>query len=175
MCAYIGRFTKLLNATEDVSIDRAIDAFSDGVRRESYIEELGRKKLKIITKRMEIANSWADAKTTYGNRIRAVTTKRMIRSTIWVNDVTVAKRGVTVGTRPLVTPTSLLRNILIDVMTDMMIDEATNDDHRDGNRSRFGGSRGNYRERPPRVPELPFPEQLNAPCYIHACIHRPEG
>ncbi|KAK1612933.1 hypothetical protein QYE76_036606 [Lolium multiflorum] len=55
--AYIGRFTKLLNAAEDVSVDRAIDAFSDGIRRETYIEELGRKKPKTITKLMEIANS----------------------------------------------------------------------------------------------------------------------
>ncbi|KAK1669586.1 hypothetical protein QYE76_057745 [Lolium multiflorum] len=60
MRSYIGRFTKLLNTAEDVSVDRAIDAFSDGVRRESYIEELGRKKPKTITKLMEIANSWAD-------------------------------------------------------------------------------------------------------------------
>ncbi|KAK1683809.1 hypothetical protein QYE76_044657 [Lolium multiflorum] len=60
MRSYIGRFTKLLNAAEDVSVDRAIDAFSDGVQRESYIEELGRKKPKTITKLMEIANSWAD-------------------------------------------------------------------------------------------------------------------
>jgi hypothetical protein len=60
MRAYIGRFTKVLNAAEDVSIDRAIDAFSDGIRREAYIEELCRKKPKTITKLMEIANSWAD-------------------------------------------------------------------------------------------------------------------
>jgi hypothetical protein len=60
MRAYIGRFTKLLNAAEDVSVDRAIDAFSDGIQRETYIEELGRKKPKTITKLMEITNSWAD-------------------------------------------------------------------------------------------------------------------
>ena len=60
MRAYIGRFTKLLNAAEDVSIDKAIDAFSDGIRREAYIKELGRKKPKTITKLMEIANSLAD-------------------------------------------------------------------------------------------------------------------
>jgi hypothetical protein len=60
MRAYIGRFRKLLNTAEDVFVDRAIDAFSDGIRRESYIEELGRKKLKTLTKLMEIANSWID-------------------------------------------------------------------------------------------------------------------
>jgi hypothetical protein len=60
MRTYIRRFTKILNAAEDVSVDTAIDAFSDVIRRESYIEELGRKKPKTITKLMEIANSWAD-------------------------------------------------------------------------------------------------------------------
>lgn len=60
MRTYIGRFTKLLNAAEYVFVDREMDAFSDGIRRESYIEELGRKKPKTITKLMEIANSWAD-------------------------------------------------------------------------------------------------------------------
>jgi hypothetical protein len=60
MRSYIGRFTKLLNTAEDVSVDRAIDAFSDGIRRESYVEELGHLKPKTITRLMEIANSWAD-------------------------------------------------------------------------------------------------------------------
>jgi hypothetical protein len=27
----LGRFTKLLNAAEEVSVDRVIDAFSDGI------------------------------------------------------------------------------------------------------------------------------------------------
>jgi hypothetical protein len=54
MRSYIGRFTKLLNAAEDVSVDRAIDAFSDDIRRESYVEELGHKNPKTITKLMEI-------------------------------------------------------------------------------------------------------------------------
>ena len=33
MRTYIARFTKLLNAAVNVFIDRAIDAFSDGIRR----------------------------------------------------------------------------------------------------------------------------------------------
>ncbi|KAK1679325.1 hypothetical protein QYE76_040173 [Lolium multiflorum] len=60
MRAYAGRFTKLLSSCQRCFVDRAIDAFSDGIRRETYIEELGRKKPKTITKLMEIANSWAD-------------------------------------------------------------------------------------------------------------------
>jgi hypothetical protein len=60
MRSNIGRFNKLLNTVEDVSVDREIDNFSDCIRRESYIEELACKKPKTITKLMEIANSWAD-------------------------------------------------------------------------------------------------------------------
>ena len=52
--------SKLLNAAVNVSVDRAIDAFRDGIRREKHIEELGRLKPKTITELMEIANSWAD-------------------------------------------------------------------------------------------------------------------
>ncbi|KAK1677021.1 hypothetical protein QYE76_037869 [Lolium multiflorum] len=98
MRAYIRRFTKLLNAAEDVSIDRAIDAFSDGIRRESYIEELGRKKPKAITKLMEIANSWADGEDNVRKPDHAVTMKTTIsRGTIRVVEETVriaAKFGV---------------------------------------------------------------------------------
>jgi hypothetical protein len=68
----------------------------------------------------------------------------MIRRTIRVTDKTVAKRGDTMGTRPSVTPTSLLQDILIDMMTNMMIDAARRYDHRDGNRSGSEGSRSNY-------------------------------
>ena len=60
MSAYVARFTKLLNSAVDVLVDRAIDAFSDGIRRERHIEELGWLKPKNITKLMEIANGWAD-------------------------------------------------------------------------------------------------------------------
>ena len=44
------------------------------------------------------------------------------------------------------------------------------DDRQDNNRNNSGGNRGNYKGRPSRVPDLPFAEQLNAPCYIHAYI-----
>jgi hypothetical protein len=40
------------------------------------------------------------------------------------------------------------------------------DDWQDNNR----GNRSNYKSRPSRVPELPYAEQLNAPCYLHAYV-----
>ncbi|KAK1662604.1 hypothetical protein QYE76_050763 [Lolium multiflorum] len=39
----------------------------------------------------------------------------------------------------------------------------------DGNRNN-SGNHGNYKLRPQRTPELPFAEQINAPCYLHSYI-----
>ena len=60
MRAYVARFTKLLNSAVNVLADRAIDAFSDSIRRERHIKELGRLKPKTITELIEIANGWTD-------------------------------------------------------------------------------------------------------------------
>src|SRR4051794_1150178 len=60
MRSYLSRFTKFLNRAVVVSADRAIDAFSEGIRRERHIEELGRLKPKSMDVLMEIANGWAD-------------------------------------------------------------------------------------------------------------------
>ncbi|KAK1660943.1 hypothetical protein QYE76_049102 [Lolium multiflorum] len=130
MRSYIGRFTKLLNAAEDVSVDRAIDAFSDGVQRESYIEELGRKKPKTITKLMEIANSWADGE----DNVR----------------------------RPR---------------------QRSDDEDDDQPKHDSGGRRDrhkrrknrNYDDNNLRTPELPYAEQINAPCYLHSYVDSKDG
>src|SRR4051812_42332993 len=60
MRSYVAHFTKILNEAVSISVDRAVDAFSEGIRRETHIEELGRRKTKTITELMEIANGWAD-------------------------------------------------------------------------------------------------------------------
>src|SRR3954464_8666559 len=60
MRSYVARFTKILNEAVSISVDRAVDAFSKGIRRDSHIEELGRRKPKTVTELMEIANGWAD-------------------------------------------------------------------------------------------------------------------
>src|SRR4051812_34531301 len=49
MRSYVARFTKILNEAVSILVDRAVDAFSEGIRRESHFEEL-----------VEIANGWAD-------------------------------------------------------------------------------------------------------------------
>ena len=58
--SYIQRWSIIKNSTENISEDRAIDAFNGGVRRIELREELGRSKPKTIEHLMEIANRWAD-------------------------------------------------------------------------------------------------------------------
>src|SRR3954464_1677496 len=60
MRSYVARFTKVLNEAINVSADRAIDAFGEGIQQESHIEELGRRKPQTVTELMEITNGWAD-------------------------------------------------------------------------------------------------------------------
>ena len=52
------------------SEERAIDAFTNEVRRRELKEELGRKRPKTIVRLMEIANSWADGEDAVSNTRR---------------------------------------------------------------------------------------------------------
>ncbi|KAK1665874.1 hypothetical protein QYE76_054033 [Lolium multiflorum] len=162
MRSYIGRFTKLLNAAEDVSVDRAIDAFSDGVRRKSYIEELGRKKPKTITKLMEIANSWADGEDNV-QRPRQ-------RSDVEDDDQPKHDSGSRRDRNKRRKNRNYDDNNLVAAgysnRHDDRYDERR-DDRQDGNRNN-SGNRGNYKPRQQRAPELPYAEQINAPCYLHS-------
>jgi hypothetical protein len=44
------------NSVEDVSDERAVDAFSAGLRHSDLVEELGRAKPKIVSELMEVAD-----------------------------------------------------------------------------------------------------------------------
>ena len=70
--SYIQRWTILKNAAEDISEERAIDAFIGGLRRQEFKEELGRVKPKTIGHLMDIANRWADGEDSlHRNRARS--------------------------------------------------------------------------------------------------------
>jgi hypothetical protein len=58
------------NSAEDVSDERAVDAFASGLCRSDLVEELGRTKPKTVLELMEIANRFADEEDAY-NRKRA--------------------------------------------------------------------------------------------------------
>jgi hypothetical protein len=58
--SYISRWLTLRNTSENISPERAIDAFRDGLIRHDFREELGRCKPKTIDHLMSLANEWAD-------------------------------------------------------------------------------------------------------------------
>jgi hypothetical protein len=68
LCSYIQRWSVIKNFTEDVSVERAIDAFSVGLRRSDLMEEIGRIKPRTVSELMEIANRFADGEDAYNNK-----------------------------------------------------------------------------------------------------------
>jgi hypothetical protein len=61
--SYIQRWSVIKNSAEDVSDERAIDAFSAGLRRSDLVEEIGRIKPRTVLELMGIANSLPTEKT----------------------------------------------------------------------------------------------------------------
>jgi hypothetical protein len=57
---YISRWISLRNTTENISPERVIYAFRDGLFRRDFKEELGRCKPRTVDHLMSLANEWAD-------------------------------------------------------------------------------------------------------------------
>jgi hypothetical protein len=66
--SYIQRWSVIKNSAEDVSDERAIDAFSAGLRRSDLVEEVGRIKPMTVSELMEVANRFADREDAYNNK-----------------------------------------------------------------------------------------------------------
>jgi hypothetical protein len=66
--SYIQRWSIIKNSAEDVSDERAIDAFSAGLRRSDLVEELGRTRPTTMSELMEIGNKFANGEDTYNNK-----------------------------------------------------------------------------------------------------------
>jgi hypothetical protein len=56
------------NSIEDVSDERAVDAFLAGLRRSDLVEELGRTRPKIVSELIEIASRFTDGEDAYNNK-----------------------------------------------------------------------------------------------------------
>jgi hypothetical protein len=56
------------NSAVEVSDERAIDAFTPGLRRGDLVEEMGRIKPKTISDLMDIANRFADGEDVCNNK-----------------------------------------------------------------------------------------------------------
>jgi hypothetical protein len=66
--SYIQHWSVTKNSAEDVSDERAIDAFSAGLRRSDLVEEIGRIKPRTVSELMEVANRFADGEDAYNNK-----------------------------------------------------------------------------------------------------------
>jgi hypothetical protein len=56
------------NSAEDISDERAIDAFTIRLRLSDFVKEMGRIKPKTISELMDIANKFADGEDAYHNK-----------------------------------------------------------------------------------------------------------
>jgi hypothetical protein len=65
---YIQRWSVIKNSAEDVSNERAIDAFTAGLRRSDLVEEIGRARPTTVAELMEQANNFADGEDAYNNK-----------------------------------------------------------------------------------------------------------
>jgi hypothetical protein len=66
--SYVQRWSIIKNSAEDVSDERAIDAFSEGLRRSDLVEEIGRTRPTTVAELMEQANKFADGEDAYNNK-----------------------------------------------------------------------------------------------------------
>jgi hypothetical protein len=66
--SYIQCWSVIKNFAEDVSDERAIDAFLAGLRRSDLVEEIGRIKPRIVSELMEIANRFTDGEDAYNDK-----------------------------------------------------------------------------------------------------------
>jgi hypothetical protein len=68
LCSYIQHWSVIKNSAEDFSDERAIDAFSSGLRRSDLVEEIGRTRPRTVSELMEVANRFADGEDAYNNK-----------------------------------------------------------------------------------------------------------
>jgi hypothetical protein len=66
--SYIQRWSVIKNSAEDVSDERAIDAFSVGLRCSDLVEEIGRTRPTTVAELMEEANRFTDREDAYNNK-----------------------------------------------------------------------------------------------------------
>jgi hypothetical protein len=66
--SYIQRWSIIKNSAEDVSDKRAIDAFTQGLHRLDFVEEMVRIKPKTVAELMEVANRFAYGADAYHNK-----------------------------------------------------------------------------------------------------------
>jgi hypothetical protein len=67
--SYIQRWSVIKTSAEEVSDERAIDAFLVGLHRSDLVEEIGITKPRTVSELMEVANRFADGEDAYNNKM----------------------------------------------------------------------------------------------------------
>jgi uncharacterized protein YPO0396 len=68
LCSYIQCWSVIKSSAEDISDEKAIDAFSSGLRHSDLVEEIGRTRPRTVSELMEVANRFADGEDAYNNK-----------------------------------------------------------------------------------------------------------
>jgi hypothetical protein len=68
LCSYIQCWIVIKNSAEDVSDERAIDAFLAGLRRSDLMKEIGITKPMTVSELMEVANRFANGEDMFNNK-----------------------------------------------------------------------------------------------------------
>jgi hypothetical protein len=66
--SYIQHWSIIKKLAEDVSKERAIEAFILGLRRSDFVEEMGRTKPRTVSELIDVANQFADREEAYHNK-----------------------------------------------------------------------------------------------------------
>jgi hypothetical protein len=66
--SYIQHWSAIKNSAEDVSNERAIDAFSAGLHHSDLVEEIGRTRPRTVSELMEVANRFTNGEDAYNNK-----------------------------------------------------------------------------------------------------------
>jgi hypothetical protein len=66
--SYKQRWSIIKNSAEDVSDERAVDAFLAGLRHSDLMDELGRTRPRTVSELMEVANRFTDGEDAYNNK-----------------------------------------------------------------------------------------------------------
>jgi hypothetical protein len=166
LCSYIRRWSVIKNLSENVSDERAIDAFINGLRRQDFVEEIGRSNPKTVSALMDIANKFMDDEYAYHNKqTRSPKDDRSQRYNSQKcktrnYDEYKGSSQVAVGFRS---------------NNDNQGDKHQSGGYRNDNRDEPGSSRQQYRTRTSRDYNQSPEDILNGPCNMHLLELCPRG
>jgi hypothetical protein len=157
--SYIQRWSIIKNSAVEVSDERAIDAFTLGLRRGDLVEEMGKIKPKIVSDLMDIANRFADGEDACNNK----------RTRSPEDD-----RGNRYGGQRRISRNYDNYGSHSQVATGYKNNNYQGDDRRNSGYCSYGredyGNSKRFQSREPREYNPSPDDMLNGPCHIHSAF-----